>query len=227
MICLEINGIFRTLRIYVLVKPAVTLAILTPHDPLLILPCCPAIPSLPPPTMLEVMMEIHESLLANDGLLEDEATNQGAWLTESAGALRDLHASILTSLLESEHASTHAARDDHRAATSEGHYREIPRIADSTDSDNPNRLHGDSPQTDGKLVGATKDSGVGVAPAEVGDDVMVVPNDFSGAQRTRLWELGRLLAGKRQWGASRQVGSFHVVGQTPIADNDKVMFAAG
>lgn len=159
-------------------------------------------------------MEIHESLLANDDLIEDEATNQGAWLTESAGAVRDLHASILTSLLESEHASIYKAGDNHSATSSGEHLREIPRIADSTHSDNPKRLHGDNLQTDSKVVGATKDSGDGLAPAEVENGVMVKPNDVSDAQRTRLWELGRLLACKRQWAASRQVGGFYVVGQT-------------
>lgn len=37
-------------------------------------------------------------MLKYDGLIEPEATNQGAWLTESAGALSDLHADVLRSL---------------------------------------------------------------------------------------------------------------------------------
>ncbi|CAM9590255.1 unnamed protein product [Ectocarpus fasciculatus] len=46
----------------------------------------------------QVETEIHETLLEYDGLIEPEATNQGAWLTESAGALSDLHADVLRSL---------------------------------------------------------------------------------------------------------------------------------
>ncbi|CAM9232781.1 unnamed protein product [Ectocarpus sp. 12 AP-2014] len=46
----------------------------------------------------QVETEIHETLLKYDGLIEPEATNQGAWLTESAGALADLHVDVLRSL---------------------------------------------------------------------------------------------------------------------------------
>lgn len=45
-------------------------------------------------------IEIHETLLRYDGLIEPAATNQGAWLKESAGALLDLHAAVLESLAE-------------------------------------------------------------------------------------------------------------------------------
>lgn len=44
--------------------------------------------------------DIHNTLLTYDGLVESAATNQGAWLTESAGALSDLHAAVLRSLGE-------------------------------------------------------------------------------------------------------------------------------
>eukprot|EP00903_Cladosiphon_okamuranus_P008686 g8322.t1 len=46
----------------------------------------------------QVEAEIHHTLLKYDGLVESAATNQGAWLTESAGALSDLHAAVLRSL---------------------------------------------------------------------------------------------------------------------------------
>lgn len=46
----------------------------------------------------QVEVEIHETLLKYDGLIEPAATNQGAWLTESAGALSVLHSAVLTSL---------------------------------------------------------------------------------------------------------------------------------
>ena len=41
---------------------------------------------------------MHDALLKYDGLVEPTATNQGAWLTESAGALSDLHSAVLKSL---------------------------------------------------------------------------------------------------------------------------------
>ncbi|CAN0403508.1 unnamed protein product, partial [Laminaria digitata] len=46
----------------------------------------------------QVEAETHEALLGCEGLVEPEATNQRAWLTESAGALADLHASVLEGL---------------------------------------------------------------------------------------------------------------------------------
>ena len=46
----------------------------------------------------QVEAEIHHTLLKYDGLVESAATNQGAWLTESAGALSDLHTAVLRSL---------------------------------------------------------------------------------------------------------------------------------
>lgn len=49
-------------------------------------------------TREQVEAEIHHTLLKYDGLVESAATNQGAWLTESAGALSDLHAAVLRSL---------------------------------------------------------------------------------------------------------------------------------
>lgn len=49
-------------------------------------------------TRQQVEAEIHHALLKYDGLVESAATNQGAWLTESAGALSDLHAAVLRSL---------------------------------------------------------------------------------------------------------------------------------
>lgn len=49
-------------------------------------------------THQQVEVEIHETLLKYDGLIEPAATNQGAWLTESAGALSVLHSAVLTSL---------------------------------------------------------------------------------------------------------------------------------
>ncbi|CAM9218792.1 unnamed protein product [Scytosiphon promiscuus] len=48
----------------------------------------------------QVEIEIHEALLKHDGLIEPTATNQGAWLKETAGALSDLHAGVLESLAE-------------------------------------------------------------------------------------------------------------------------------
>lgn len=51
-------------------------------------------------TQQKVEAEIHNTLLKHDGLVESAATNQGAWLTESAGALSDLHAAVLRSLGE-------------------------------------------------------------------------------------------------------------------------------
>jgi len=46
----------------------------------------------------QVEVELHDALLKHDGLVEPTATNQGAWLTESAGALSDLHSTVLGSL---------------------------------------------------------------------------------------------------------------------------------
>lgn len=52
--------------------------------------------------------------MRHDGLVETEATNQGAWLTESAGALSDLHASLLESISGFNHEGSLALYDSLR-----------------------------------------------------------------------------------------------------------------
>ncbi|CAN0167518.1 unnamed protein product, partial [Discosporangium mesarthrocarpum] len=48
-----------------------------------------------PEERMQVREEIHRDFFQNEGLVEPAATNQGAWLTGSAGAVADLHASVL------------------------------------------------------------------------------------------------------------------------------------
>ena len=148
------------------------------------------------------MTEIHESLLAYDDLVEEAATNQGAWLTESAGALRDLHASVLKSLLGYENASN-LKRNPRRAASNGKRSSKISGFPESPSSDSTTRKHGgDAPIDDDRH----QFDGWEEAVRREGNYVATVkPGDFSEARRTRLFELGRLFACKRQFAASRQV----------------------
>ena len=170
-------------------------------------------------------------MLGCDGLVEPEATNQGAWLTESAGALADLHASVLEGLSgftgeppapPSPYSDSSSARLDKQSSSS------------GTKDEHATREDADSSVTCRGCFERGGDSGtsgggggghdVGGAAARVGPGSIVDAVAGSGGggrpgtvvvadgrvhadqqRRTRLHHLGRLLARRRQFAASRQV----------------------
>lgn len=143
-----------------------------------------------------MQLEIHEALVPFQDLVEDEATNQDAWLTESAGALANLHSSVLTSL-----------RDSGSEASADARPAEHPHaIADRCPSDKSSpgvtdrKAEGDNVNTQDQVF----DRRLLSAPASPEmHKAKVLPG--GGHDRRRLWELGNLLARKRRFAASRQV----------------------
>lgn len=183
----------------------------------------------------KVEAEIHEALLGCDGLVEPEATNQGAWLTESAGALADLHASVLEGLSGFTNEppvspppyssdSSPARLDKHTTTTSISRLedeRETREGAGSSVACCGRFGQGGDSGTEG---GGGGDDDVGGAAARVGTGSIGGDAGGSGGggrpgaavvtdgrvhadqeRRTRLHHLGRLLARRRQFTASRQV----------------------
>lgn len=153
--------------------------------------------------------EIHETLLRFEGLIEAEATNQGAWLTESAGALTDLHASILQSLCgNSSHAPLYLQPSQidapHALSIGVGAEVEINSI----------RLDGAGGQNDRCLSAggsAVSESKLSIRGSETADAGVERGESLERGKTTdieqsrRLRDLGRVLACKRQFTASRQV----------------------
>lgn len=133
-------------------------------------------------------------MLEHQDLIEPEATNQGAWLCESAGAVLDLHATVLKSLCGFEPHGTRA-----------------PSPAGSSSSDHLGMgLELEGSHT-GYVVPGNMRCGVpvhGAGSPDRGDGTHCLPVESSQAssRRERLRELGRVLARKRQFNASRQVG---------------------
>lgn len=165
--------------------------------------------------------EIHGELLKRGGLLEPEATNQGAWLTESAGALSDLHASVLESLTGFKHDFAKFQRASpaaERSLEQENDGSTSRRWSEAWDSmDERSRQQGDDgcSRTEGDGYNAT-DGACAANRLKAGDGGAVSgrrkeAEPSCGVEeerdRTRLRELGRLLARKRQFTASRQVKS--------------------
>lgn len=184
----------------------------------------------------KVEAEIHEALLGCDGLLiEPEATNQGAWLTESAGALADLHASVLERLsgftneppvspspygsdssparLDKHTTTTSISRLEDERETREGAGSSAAccgRFGQGGNSGTEGGGGGDddvdgavAPVGTGSIGGGAGGSGGGGRPgAAIVTDGRVHADQ---ERRTRLHHLGRLLARRRQFTASRQV----------------------
>lgn len=199
-------------------------------------------------------LEVHDALLRREGLIEPEATNQGAWLTESAGALPDLHASVLESLCTFQPTQTRFSRatpapqqrqeslpkalvhgrigdpgadyfDEARTASEltavpEEHinYRKQESEA-ANDSGFKRHDHQQQQHHRGSAIGQAiepkdddeaKENGNGITSVATTEKTMVtglrsagVGDDEQG--RGRLRDLGRILARKRQFAASRQV----------------------
>lgn len=153
-------------------------------------------------------------LLKYDGLVEQEATNQGAWLTESAGTLADLHTSVLKSLSGFHHQKSPSPqggtavrgveRNTGRSSStwndtiSEEGGEPICRSDDFESKGNLRRVGGNFNATD-PTGAAGEAAGLGRSDAASGS--------LAGHQdRRMLYDLGRLLSRKRQFAASRQVG---------------------
>lgn len=167
----------------------------------------------------QVEAEVHGELLKRGDLLEPEATNQGAWLTESAGALSDLHASVLESLTGFKHDYPESQRVSPAAVTSFEQQDKIktsrrwPEALDSMGGSS--RQQGDNGcsttegdgynATDGTCAVNRLKAGGGGAVSGRRTETEPSCSVEEDRDRTRLRELGRLLAQKRQFTASRQV----------------------
>lgn len=158
---------------------------------------------------VKVRKEIHETLLRFQGLIESEATNQGAWLTESAGVLIDLHTSVLQSLCGK---ASHASPCCQPSQSDITRARSITMDADAeTNSIRLDRADGQKErclsaggsavlestlsQRDNETVGMDVNRGESLERGRTTDN----------EQGRRLRDLGRMLAYKRQFAASRKV----------------------
>lgn len=201
----------------------------------------------------QVEVEIHETLLKYDGLIEPAATNQGAWLTESAGALSVLHSAVLTSLAgfsvnscptPASYGSTlsEEAQAQGQAKAVRPRRTEIDCGGESwsgltRDGDSGEDLRRTAFQREGDgstlpeegvtsgadasaertarigyRGGASRDGFCTTAtttttPTTVTGSGVMYAEDQRGRRRTRLRNLGLLLARRRQFTASRQVCS--------------------
>lgn len=188
-------------------------------------------------TQKQVRTETHEALLGCEGLVEPEATNQGAWLTESAGALADLHASVLeglsgfTKLDPSRSPSPHSdsTRLDRQNVKHEIGIR-VEGAANASCSPKGERVTlegagsescglsgqqrdmfetkgGDNVGVNAHCMGRGSTGGEGSSGGGRARTIRVADDCEHADQqrRSRLHHLGRLLARRRQFTASRQV----------------------
>lgn len=167
-------------------------------------------------------MEIHRALLRQEGLIEAEATNQGAWLTESAGALADLHASILQHLCEFQRDGTawkgiNSGRSMAKHGLSAGGHRLDSFVGKAGGGEARNGLVRKGCTSDRveissfqsqRLTNEGSNSAYGgeYTSATTGNSKIVGElMSEEKNRRSRLRDLGRMLARKRQFTASREV----------------------
>lgn len=147
----------------------------------------------------QVEVELHDALLKYDGLVEPTATNQGAWLTESAGALSDLHSTVLGSLalfsVREDPALSSRGNALSRDAVRASEARVVPTGAETSCLE-----RGAFGQLQEAVIG--KEHQRTLCPASRERRQAEGRRD---QRRTRLRHLGLLLARKRQFSASRQV----------------------
>ncbi|CAM9285307.1 unnamed protein product, partial [Sphacelaria rigidula] len=166
----------------------------------------------------QVEKEVHETLLRYEGLVENEATNQGAWLTESAGALADLHASILHKLCDKESRTPPSLHSHPPQPTEIG--RELPSTkgtAMGVQTEANGAPPGESCAQNGSSCSARESlmpslesvlpirgSVTSVGPEIESGEILGREIYLESEQGKRLRDLGRVLAFKRQFTASRQ-----------------------
>ncbi|CBJ26015.1 hypothetical protein Esi_0018_0095 [Ectocarpus siliculosus] len=129
----------------------------------------------------QVETEIHETLLKYDGLIEPEATNQGAWLTESAGALSDLHADVLRSLTGfSMHEKSASPSSCWGTSSSGGAMEAVDDPEEGSCAPGMEINHrGGGVETTGRAVGVSADGYRGNNLLEGGDSTLTKEGAFS------------------------------------------------
>lgn len=145
--------------------------------------------------------DIHEAFLQHEDLIESEAENQGAWLTESAGALADLHAPVLKSLCRFWPVDACASNSRKEVGAEDSRDTFGARRLTTA----PNHEEGESWMREAR-ASRTSYSKHTAEEAKLGnetEDIHETPRNEQ--ERGWLNDLGRVLARKRQFNASRQV----------------------